>query len=466
MQRRNPAKYDGDRRKFHFLFIIEAEIATSQIIELVFGKLTNEFFTYDKKFLADLKISDLMPGVSLFFIRCASPLMGNWVDRLAASRIDFYYLIDDNFWELEGSSQLAKYYKSQPVRSTLAKIVTHSSSIVTNSTHLQNYIEDLGGRVETVPAFFDYANLPEKKPGSTRTKGEIRVGFAASPGREKDLLQLKDALQGLLDRNAKVVLEFVGAEPKFFKWSERIRYFEPLNDYKAFIEFMQGRDWDIGLAPLSDSRSNDYKTNNKYREYGALGIPSVYSASVPYQESVENGVTGYVASSPEEWDAALSALAGSEDTRTAMSKAAHLDVAKRFSLDAVLPLWRELLLDNRMKIGVGAAARLRRGRIKFQLMNLFAKLSEVKMQVKIVFSADGLIGLFQAIARVLLRKFRAAKRRLLYVGNRFRSFYAVAFCRLVKFWPIQRAREVIDTTKRGVFGLLSQKSKARKEETK
>jgi hypothetical protein len=99
-------------------------------------------------------------------------------------------------------------------------------------------------------------------------------------------------------------------------------------------------------------------------------------------------------------------------------------------------------------------------------MSVFAKLSEIKMQVKIVFSSDGLIGLLQAIARVLLRKYRSAKRLLLYVDNRFKYFYAVALYRLLKFWPVQRAREVIDTLKRGGFGLLYQKIKDRKEGTK
>ena len=50
--------------------------------------------------------------------------------------------------------------------------------------------------------------------------------------------------------------------------------------------------WAIGLAPLRDSAENRAKTNNKYREYAALGIPGIYSDMPVYASSVRHGETG------------------------------------------------------------------------------------------------------------------------------------------------------------------------------
>ena len=97
----------------------------------------------------------------------------------------------------------------------------------------------------------------------------------------------------------------------------RIRLFDHMRSYAEFIRFQAGRNWAIGMAPLLDHSSNRAKTNNKYREYGACGIPGAYSDMPPYQGSVQPGVTGVLVKPAEgAWASNTSAdWPGTEATR-------------------------------------------------------------------------------------------------------------------------------------------------------
>lgn len=78
----------------------------------------------------------------------------------------------------------------------------------------------------------------------------------------------------------------------------------PSNYYQMVAD---GLNLDIGLAPLVESRFNACKSNLKWLEYSAMGIPSVCSNVTPYKESIIHGETGFLVDTPDQWLEALDA---------------------------------------------------------------------------------------------------------------------------------------------------------------
>ena len=74
-----------------------------------------------------------------------------------------------------------------------------------------------------------------------------------------------------------------------------------VDNYAEFVKLMYARAWDIGLAPLADTPSNQRKTNNECREYGACLIPGIYSDMSIYRASVNDRETGLLVPHIEDW---------------------------------------------------------------------------------------------------------------------------------------------------------------------
>ena len=105
--------------------------------------------------------------------------------------------------------------------------------------------------------------------------------------------------------------------------------------------------WDIGLAPLELTLLHDCKTNNKFREYGACGIPGIYTSSPAYKEWVvdhENGLL--VAQTRDGWYDALVELIDRPELRERIKENAESKARESFSVEACADQWHKQILLN------------------------------------------------------------------------------------------------------------------------
>ena len=104
-------------------------------------------------------------------------------------------------------------------------------------------------------------------------------------------------------------------------------------DYDRYLEHVQAREWDVGLAPLAGTFFESFKTDVKYREYASLRVPAVYSGVSPYTESVTDGTTGLLAdNTADAWIGALTRLIESPELRRQLADAAFADVRQHRDL--------------------------------------------------------------------------------------------------------------------------------------
>jgi glycosyltransferase involved in cell wall biosynthesis len=334
-----------DHTDLSILLVIEGEIATTQLIERLLKACGRFGISYRKVHLASLTLCHLDGGTIPLFVRCGDPGLHPWLELLQRAHHPYIYYIDDNFWELLDDTPIGRYYRDPGVRQSLEFAVSHADQVLTNSEILAAYLERFGSRPRVLPAFFDFGLIEGCIPEPTP---ELRIGFAGSVCRANDLEMIRPVIQPVLDRIPNAVFEFCGAMPRDIELGPRIRFFGYTDSYADFIRFQAERNWAIGLAPLRDHAANRAKTDNKYREYSACGIPGIYSDMPPYRGSVEDGVTGLlVEPSTEAWLSAILLLASRPDERKQMAAQAEHDVRNRYSVVSVARTWNECIRETR-----------------------------------------------------------------------------------------------------------------------
>lgn len=323
------------------LAVIEAEIATTQLIRQILSACSRHNITYRTKLLSELTPQDFDNDTLPLIIRSCDPTLDKWLRALKQAHHPYVYYIDDNFWDLAGDSLLARYYRHPAVRDTLDQVVRQAAVVITNTQPLANVLRQHNRHVEVLPAFFNFDFV---RGNVSSESNEIRIGFAGSSSRQSDLKLIVNLIPTILSKYPRVVFEFAGVLPPGIETSQRIRFFAYRESYEEFIRFKLSRNWRIGLAPLLAGAANRCKTDNKFREYGACGIAGIYSRVQPYVDSVEHDLTGLlVENHPDAWLNAVTELVEKPEKAGDISRAAREFVETHYSTQTVAWSWAKML---------------------------------------------------------------------------------------------------------------------------
>jgi hypothetical protein len=319
------------------------------------------------------------------FSRISARSLG-WVPAFIERRGGRYALfLDDNFWECEVTEELRAYYSDAFTRQTLDEFVLRSVVVIVNSSFLAERLHRRfpGSNVEVVPAHFDFSVLPERELAPRDVTMPLRIGYAGTT-RGGAFDAVAEAIIALLrDRPGQVEFEFIGFVPECLRHLPGVTVFPPLPDYAKFLAFKQSRQWDVGLAPLGVDPFTQSKTNNKYREYGALGIAGIYQRAEPYLSSVESGVDGLFADSDcTSWYAAMTGLIDDVGWARRMGAEAHRRVRERHDVRRIVQKWTEILAAADLApMEVGESDRMQ-WRLRALLSSLQLRLHEYRMDYK------------------------------------------------------------------------------------
>jgi glycosyltransferase involved in cell wall biosynthesis len=201
---------------------------------------------------------------------------------------------------------------------------------------LQEYVLPKNPATIQLDSFFDFRLAPTIPRRPSRRM--VRGGFAASTARGHDLREVIDDVLAILEAHDDVEFEIIGAKDDAIPPHPRIRRFSYRPSYHEYIAFQRSRTWDFGLAPLGGAASNLYKTDNKYREYAAQGVPGIYQEAAPYAR-VRDGETGLIAGGRRTWREAMEILIGDPELRGRIRLAARADAERRLALANVAPQW-------------------------------------------------------------------------------------------------------------------------------
>lgn len=170
---------------------------------------------------------------------------------------------------------------------------------------------------------------------------------------DQDFDLISAALENILGKYSHVDLVVVG----FLSLPQRLRSYA---DRIIQIEFLNVRDYftllvhaDINLAPLASGFFADCKSEIKWLEAGALGVPTVSSATHVYKTVINHGEDGLIAQTAQDWQRAIEKLVDDRSYRIQIGNHARQSVQKIYSVQnlastfqGILGRIRELHLDN------------------------------------------------------------------------------------------------------------------------
>ena len=220
------------------------------------------------------------------------------------------------------------------------RLIERCGLVTASTAPLARAAAALGPEAAVIPNSLNEAqlSLAAELAGRKRAPREgVTIGyFSGTRTHQRDFAVCEPALLELLERRPEVRFRLVGHLDLGPHWRrfegrvERIGLLSPAELLRAVAET------DINLAPLElGNPFCEAKSELKFFEAGAVGVPTVASATEVFAAAIEDGRSGLLARDDAGWRAALDLLAGSPEHRTAIGEAARASAVARYGIAAV-----------------------------------------------------------------------------------------------------------------------------------
>jgi glycosyltransferase involved in cell wall biosynthesis len=337
------------------VLLADGEVATLELVRQAVSASANDSVVpicTGREIYRNLQALDEVDlDVHYQFVRTADADAFSLVQRMQAIGLPYSFVIDDNFWLLlDDKLPLHRHYQHPLVRRSLESVLVGADVVLCYSEHFRAFLSAFTPRVAVVPAAFDFSLL-EGLPAAVVPDGELRIGIVGSKSRVAESEFLVPVVEQVLSARPEVVFEFFGHTPAALEGRPGVRSLPVVQNYRDYIAAKVARGWLLALAYIADSRFDEYKTNNKLREFGGCSIAAIYSDTRIYRECVQPGRTGWLLGPDRQaWvDSVLKALADPVATRQ-VGRNAYEYVLAHHHLREVAVRWREALAPTLHKV--------------------------------------------------------------------------------------------------------------------
>ncbi|NPD65495.1 glycosyltransferase [Lichenicola cladoniae] len=241
----------------------------------------------------------------------------------------------------------------------MQRTLTSCDVCLTTTEELALPIGELHPIVHVLPNIFDdttalasrYAvRLRAEQAGD----GRVRLGYAGGTRtHQKDMAAIAGALARVLQQRPDTLLVLfrdgssgeglvlIEEFPDLMPFADRVEWRDmvPLADLPAELAR-----FDISLCPLElGNPFCEAKSELKYFESALAGVCLVASPTGPFQRAVQDGITGFLAATPDEWEQVLLRLIDDPERRARTARAAYHHVLWQFGPRRQMELWSQLL---------------------------------------------------------------------------------------------------------------------------
>jgi O-antigen biosynthesis protein len=227
--------------------------------------------------------------------------------------------IDDALTEHELLAPGSPYRgKSLPMQ----ELASMADLVTVSTPRLAELMRQYNDAVAIVPNALDerlwFSPMSSESPEAPES---LRVLYFGTATHRQDLALLQEAWP-MVERLAgvKVHLEVVGVQDsrEDGAWFRRLHVPSGSRTYPKFVRWlrMNRHRWVAGVAPLADNRFNHFKSDLKYLEYSALGLPVIASQGPAYGDTIVHGSTGLLCGpDPLDWASSVASLVKDEALR-------------------------------------------------------------------------------------------------------------------------------------------------------
>lgn len=256
-----------------------------------------------------------------------------WFERLLATTgVPYAFDFDDAVF-LPNASAANRRLAGLKSAGKTRGVVASASLVLAGNDYLAEWASAYNPRVTVIPTTIDADHY---QPRAREPASELRIGWSGSMSTIAHLRPIEPVLRTLQQERGiriRVIGEpsyrLPGAHLESIAWHEQTE-----------IEDLQPID--IGVMPLPDNDWARGKCGLKALQYMALGIPTVLSP-VGVNNRIASGGAAILASTLEDWYAALTRLLDNPSLRAEVGGRGRRKVEQEYSVTAVLPLWERAL---------------------------------------------------------------------------------------------------------------------------
>ncbi len=267
----------------------------------------------------------------MFIQREASPFSRGWLEIEAFRRAGRGVLdLDDGLqWDHGLGLRLRSLV---PKSSKTARLAAAAHTVIAGNEALAEWAARLCDHVVLIPSCIDPSAYSKKQTYALSTPPTI--GWIGSWSGEKYVSMLSDVL---LEVHAKygARLNIIGDSRSRLASLEHIVDRIPWSP-QAEGALMAG--WDLALMPLADGLFERGKCAYKLLQYGAVGVPAIFS---PLGANAQFPRSGSLSK-----EHIVSLLEGTPEARAASAAALHRDVLARFAYEAWTHEWVRAVLER------------------------------------------------------------------------------------------------------------------------
>ena len=278
----------------------------------------------------------LRPADVVFVQREAFFLLNHWSEWLAHLRAPVVFDFDDAIW-IHAISEANRRFAFLKNVEKIPRVVGLSHTVIAGNEYLateaRKWVEP--HRVTIIPTCVDVAKYPTSVPRNATGLQLVWVGSSSTlRGLEQFLPTLSAIGRAVPGMRLKLLcdrfIEIPDLPVDQCLWSEAT---EPAEIASA----------DVGIGWVPDDPWSRGKCGLKVLQYQAAGLPVVANPVGVQADFVHNGVTGFQATTTEEWVNAIRHLASNESARRHMGEECRRQVEAGFSVEAGAAMWMDVL---------------------------------------------------------------------------------------------------------------------------
>ena len=329
------------------LLIADGDIATTHIIARVIREAYGDVQIAYPATLQRTRLEDRIVIIS----RLCLPELGWLPGYLNRKNIGYSYFLDDNFFELTVTydKHNGAFFSHPATQDALTRFIDAADRVIVMSPVLALDLQRRFPRqqIRFISAPIDLALIDRLRPISRAVANEkFRIGYPSTRRPNVGQLLTDVVKQSLLEHGDLIEFEFMGWMPESLRNVPGIAFLPTVDGYENYVASALSRGWNAALAPIMDSAFENCKTNLKYREYAAFGIPGIYSDMPLYASSVKPDQTGLlVPNRIEDWVAALNRLRTDLALRQAITTEARADMERHYAQPLVAAQLKQIVDD-------------------------------------------------------------------------------------------------------------------------
>ena len=246
--------------------------------------------------------------------------------------IPIVYDLDDLFLNVSPSHR-PTYQKFAPY----IKWILKEADIITVSTlQLKKSLSKYTSRpIHVKPNIIDF-NLFASPPRLRTNQFNFLV--SGTPSHKRDWAIIEEPVVEIFKiYGEKINFVFFGGAPKRFIDYPSVNIIDFQPNYKSYTKQLKELDVHAALIPLIDTNYNQCKSNIKWLEYSAAGIPGAYSDIKPYNSCISHEQNGLlVKNDPTSWFNAMNQLIVDAEKTANIINNAQREVLETYSIENAL----------------------------------------------------------------------------------------------------------------------------------